>query len=156
MALAGRITEDNYKEVSDGETVWRAVRANCMEIKSIHPMQLSSQAFRCTSRKPSVDRALIQENPEATQFSDSDGVVQLLVKEVRDLGASVTGKGKVEYAVDVLADPLESNGSHAQIVCNPKVQSSAFKRLLECLARLAAESPWVIEPDHGEFEAGQN
>lgn len=116
-------------------------------------------AFNDPSREPSVDRAVIRADAQQTRVAIQDGVISLKVSAIRRLGPIPQyGKGgkpakdaegkPIEYAVNVIADPVHGNCAHGLIVMDPSTASGgSFRRLKDGLARLATEAGWTIEPN---------
>lgn len=156
---AAAIAEDR---VLDEEILYRRVLDNpqhyTIEGKVV---RVSASAFSDRHRRPSVDRKAICGGPEWTQESPENGVVRITAGAVRGIGdlkslVEVAGppksKSTTTYKVDVVPAPVKDepsqrdNAAHAEIRSHPNwVSDSAFKRLLERLARIAATS-WEILP----------
>lgn len=149
--------------VEDDEILYRSVslkRDQCVHDGNGN-WRLSSQAFTDSSLKPSVDRAcLCKHDPRHAQKSPEDGIVSLLtldVRNIKDFKQTVNGKPKIDenrqelmHAFDVIHDPKTThpeNPAHALITASPGYASkSAFKRLIERLARMAGGRGWEIIP----------
>ena len=157
MGLVERMTQDN---VSDKEELYRNVRGEGADEYFYDPttghLIIESKAFLDRDTDPSVDPAQLKNfDPEQSRIRGKDGVVTLLTRKVRQIGDVVTndGKGgKVNHAVDVLADPTPQNEAHARIVVKPKFfgsdgkKNKAFRLLRIALARLATQRGWTLEP----------
>ena len=144
-------------KVEDDEGLYRSVPKECFSIAD-GPLRLSSTAFNDPSKKPSVDRAkLCGSDPAYTKKKPTDGVVSLTALSVRQIADVVqndkNGNLELAHSVDVIADPVKDNPvlpdnlAHALIVANPAFQSTGvFKKLKECLARIASLGGWLVEP----------
>jgi len=84
-----------------------------------------------------------------------DGVVALAVADIQDIGDLTQTKKEpghpeevIPLTVDVVADPVPGNTSHAVIITSPPVgkSSRAFERLKDSLARLASKAGWAVIP----------
>jgi hypothetical protein len=109
---------------------------------------VSENAYYDSKKQPSVDRALIREfEPQQTRFNESDAVVSLVTKEVRDIKTIFqnTPSGKptgAPYDFDVIWRPVEDdpdpkvrdNLSHSQIESDRQLSSGPFNRLMLLLS----------------------
>ena len=93
-----------------------------------------------------------------SKLSDTDGVVSLMVVDVRAIGTVKTkaqDTDAVVHAVDVIYDPTPENPAHSKIVVSPEFfgtkskQKNVFKLLQLALAELAEKNGWTVEPSHG-------
>ncbi len=113
-------------------------------------IRISSQAFADRNQRPSVDRARLRNlDPSRTQLDPTDGVISLLVGDVRaiDTLQQPDVHGNIsQVAVDVEHVPLPDNHAHAEIYTVPPATKSAFRRLRERLTQLANQHPWEIKP----------
>jgi len=143
--------------IADDEILYRRVQAGRGLYKVLPDgrVQFSSQAFLDPRKRPSVDRAILQ-NYEAqrSKIDRSDGVTSIVAHEVRAIKDLVRydEKGKVIvhiFAVDVEPVPLLDNQAHAEIVMHPAfaVNDGAFKKLRERLAILANQRQWAAPPE---------
>ncbi len=144
--------------VGDDEQLFRRVRDRvgdqlcCQVIDGRIVFQHA--AFNDPKKTPSVDRAVLKcgFDPQLSRLSECDGIVALEAAQIRRLGpiSKLDERAKPtedKYEVNVTADPILGNCSHALVVMSPsKPSSGSFKRLKEGLARLATESGWTIEP----------
>ena len=150
---------NNNDFVRDNEVLYRSVREQYGEEYSYDDkgtLKISSEAFRDRDRKPSVDRAELRGfNPSLSKLSDTDGVVSLMVVDVRAIGTVKTkaqDANAVVHAVDVIYDPTPENPAHSKIVVRPDFfgsknkQRNVFKLLQLALAELAEKSGWTVEP----------
>ena len=146
--------------VLDHELIYRAVR----DTSDHHVcdaegrlLRLGNSAFNDPERKPSVDRATLQQGgPVLSRRNPSDGVVTLCAVEVRSVSSVVTNNAKGEplhtHAVDVKHIPELTNYSHAQIESAPAVASDgAWKKLKEALCRIAMTRGWSATPESGRI-----
>ncbi|WP_283745864.1 hypothetical protein [Sideroxydans sp. CL21] len=150
--------------VEDEEILYRSIsfkRNQCARDANGN-LRLSSQSFTDPSLQPSVDRARLFDNdPCRAQKSPEDGIVSLVTIDVRNIKdfRQTTDKGKPKtdengqelmHAFDVIPDPVTThpvNPAHALITSSPGYTGkSAFKRLIERLARLAENRGWIITP----------
>jgi hypothetical protein len=149
--------------VSDNEIIYRCVfhGRNLYRTKN-GQLQISSQAFADRNQMPSVDRALLRNHqPSQTQKSSDDGVLSLVVLDVRQIDTvrQLDAKGNLvqQHKIDVVPDPTigkvgeADNPAHAEIRPTPAYQTkSVFKKLQESLAKLATErieqKGWEILP----------
>lgn len=143
--------------VLDEEMVLRSVRNDplCFSVDAAGQLaRLSHSAFNDRSKEPSVDRLnLLAHGPTATKKGPTDGVVSLLVADVRKISSVVSFDEKqrpvAQHAVDVVHDPLAENYAHALVRTAPAVQGDgAFRKLKEALCRIALQSGqgWVVQP----------
>ena len=149
--------------VEDDEILYRSVsfKRNQCVLDENGAWRLSSQAFTDSSLKPSVDRAcLCEHEPSRAQKSPEDGIASLIALEVRNIkDFKQTNNGKpltdengqeLRHAFDVIHDPITTqpeNPAHALIIATPGYSGkSAFKRLIERLARIAEKRDWLITP----------
>jgi len=114
---------------------------------------LSSNAFNCKQRRPSVDRANLRPNLRESQFEPTDGLLHLVAAEVRAVCVPREGEVPGDYGIDVVERPLTAtdlygpNPSHACIETNPVLANDKrFRRLKIALAILAETRPWLIAP----------
>lgn len=100
--------------------------------------------------RPSVDLAMLcNHDPVHTQMDSTDGVIELIIGRVRQIKniRKIAGNDTIEYDIDVIPRPKESNEAHAQIEPSPEFSSgSTFKKLKERLAILVSEAGWKIQP----------
>lgn len=136
--------------VEDDELLFRRVehRGPGYQLRANREPRISSQAFTDRKMEPSLDRATLCGGPESTQGEQSNGVVRLVARMIREINAveQRDPKGKVEftYKFDVVPVPLPQNPAHAEVHAAPAYRSkSGFRRLLEQLAWLAE---WEIPP----------
>jgi len=132
-------------DVANDEELYRNVRKSACRIDDEVP-QLSSTAFNCPQKKPSVDRASHRTSAAESQKSPSDGIAVLIAEEVRAIELANTDAPPNNYVIDVWARPLPENAAHAQIEAEPDLTGSRFVRLKERLVLLAARRRWVIRP----------
>jgi len=141
--------------VKDDELIYRRVACNTQSPVEFYRVEngilrVSSQAFRDREKRPSVDlAALCSSNPAHTQIDPTDGVIELIIGRVRQIKniRKIVGNDTIEYDIDVIPRPIESNEAHAQIEPSPEFSSgSTFKKLQERLARLASDAGWKIYP----------
>ncbi|MCY1204296.1 hypothetical protein D9M68_356920 [compost metagenome] len=139
--------------VGDEEIVYRRIQNNSgcyLEVSG--SLRLSKSAFNDPAQKPSVDRAaLLGNDPARSQTQPDQGIVSLVVRDVRRISDVVTTDQNqnviTHHAVDVVADPVAGNPAHAQVVVHPLFGSKRpFDRLKESLARLASQRGWEIPP----------
>lgn len=141
--------------VNDGEILHRRIFRDDITAER----RLSSTAFNDRGRKPSVNRATLSGSPAATQESPTDGVVQLVTNDVRQVSVLRDPKSKEVPApvhnVDVVERPiaadnpegLPENPAHAQVEASPEfLTDSRFRKLKEALALLAEKHGFLIEP----------
>ena len=117
---------------------------------------ISSQAFSDRGLKPSVDRAILNNNdPSKTQINPRDGVVSLLTSKIRKIDEvkkqSQNSENLTVYKIDVVHRPTTTNFAHAQIEPSPEYETkNIFKKLTHSLAFLATqrikEYGWEIDP----------
>jgi hypothetical protein len=117
---------------------------------------INSQAFSDKGQKPSVDRAILNNNdPSKTQLNLRDGVVSLLTSQIRKIDKvkkqSQDGEDLTVYKIDVVHRPTETNFAHAQIEPSPEYETkNVFRKLTHSLAFLATqrirEYGWEIDP----------
>lgn len=146
--------------IDDSETLYRRIPygRNLYEVQSDGTIRFSSQAFSDPHFRPSVDRAeLCQHNPGYTQLKLSDGVISLIVSDVRFIDSVVqkdqNGNVVQSFTVDVEHVPivnhptLSNNIAHAEIhTIPPCPNKGVFRKLSEKLALLAGKRQWEIEP----------
>lgn len=147
--------------VEDAEQLFRRVaNVSGMYVETGDGLRLSSSAFNDAGRQPSVDRALLRDgDPNRSKTSATQGIAMLLTREVRAIAEVVQrdsrGGTRFVYTIDVIASPIEPdneahpdyNPAHALIVSAPAFESEGtFKRLKECLARLASQHGWLVRP----------
>ena len=109
-------------------------------------------AFRDRYKQPSLDRAELRNfNPLLSKMSDTDGIVSLVVGEVR--GLPNEDIELVDHTIDVIYMPTMENPAHSQIIMTPTSSISktrekkAFKSLQKALARLANLRGWTLKPN---------
>lgn len=119
---------------------------------------ISSQAFSDRWLKPSVDRAVLNNNdPSKTQINPRDGIVSLLTSKIRKIDEvkrqSQDGENLTVYEIDVVHRPTPTNFAHAQIEPSPELETkdkNIFRKLTRSLAFLATqrirEYGWEIDP----------
>lgn len=137
--------------IADAEILYRRVLSDSkFTTLDSGTLFVAPAAFFDRNKQPSVDRAtLCNHDPSYAQADDErTGVVQLVALDVRNLELRKEGNNPVEYAADVIADPIALNPAHAEIRTDPTISSSkVFKRLRTGLAILANQHGWLIEPD---------
>lgn len=145
--------------VVDEDLLYRRVRHDWTVVDG-DAVRLTSQAFNDRLFKPSVNRCSIWPDPVCSKVDASDGVVQLLAGEVRQIGGVVHNPAaaidqQVAYKLEVIARPialdnaegLPENPSHAQIESDPMVESrSRFDKIKDALSRLAERRPYAVNP----------
>lgn len=102
-------------------------------------------AFNDSSEKPSVNRASIRPDPEFVKQRICDGVVTLVVGDVRAINVPIAN-GSNDFVVDVKHCPESHNPSHAQIESEPMPSGSRFRKIKERLAKLASIAGWTCPP----------
>jgi hypothetical protein len=144
--------------VGDDEQLYRRVQEHvggqfCYQVDGDRIVFLHA-AFNDAQKRPSVDSAILKcrRDPHLSRRSAEDGIVSLQAAAIRRLGIPKhKDKGKStgeKYDVDVTADPVSGNCSHALVVMSPSTAGSGtFRRLKEGLARLATEAGWKVEPN---------
>ncbi len=145
--------------VTDDELLYRSIPYTKLKdyIQQTNDgIAISSQAFSDRGLKPSVDRAILNENdPSKTQINLRDGVVSLLTSKIRKIDEvkkqSQDGENLIVYKIDVVHRPTETNFAHAQIEPSPEYETkNIFKKLTRSLAFLATqrirEYGWEIAP----------
>ena len=145
--------------VTDDELLYRSIPYTKLKdyIQQTNDgIAISSQAFSDRGLKPSVDRAILNENdPSKTQINLRDGVVSLLTSKIRKIDEvkkqSQDGEDLIVYKIDVVHRPTETNFAHAQIEPSPEYETkNIFKKLTRSLAFLATqrirEYGWEIAP----------
>jgi hypothetical protein len=150
---------DKNNFIRDDEVLYRSVRGKYGEEYSydnIGKLKISSEAFRDRERKPSVDRAELNEfNPSLSKRNDTDGIVSLITADVRAIGTVKTknqNADAIAHAVDIIYDPIPENPAHSKIVVSPEFlgsknkQRNVFKLLQLALAELAEKNGWTLEP----------
>lgn len=84
-------------------------------------------------------------------MSDTDGIVSLVVGEVR--GLPNEDIELADHTIDVIYMPTMENPAHSQIIMIPTCSISktrekkAFKSLQKALARLANLKGWTLKPN---------
>lgn len=140
--------EHLYRRVPNDSTMFKMVEGR---------LRLSSGAFNDPAstngeKRPSVDRAALRNHdPNAAKTHPTQGVVGLVAVEVRAIRAvtKTDSSGNTVYThdVDVVADPLPTNASHALVTVTPGFESRRpFDRLKDSLARLAEQQGWLVAP----------
>jgi hypothetical protein len=116
--------------VGDDEQLYRRVQESvggqlCYQVVGDRIVFLHA-AFNDPQKRPSVDRATLKyrEDPHLSRRSAKDGIVSLQAAAIRRLGPipKLNERGKPtseEYGVDVIADCLPGNCSHALVVMSP-------------------------------------
>lgn len=139
--------------IGDEEILYRCVfHGNNVYEMTGNILTVKSQAFTDRNHRPSVDLASrCDSNPCHTQKSDKDGVVSLIVKNVRAIDEVVQndpkGNPEFSYKIDVIYRPLDENFAHAQIEPSPEYRNpKPFRKLLASLAYLANQREWEILP----------
>lgn len=141
--------------ISDEEVIYRCVFYPKAYSLENGVWRISSMAFADKNSQPSVDRACLRNyNPRSTQVSPDDGVVGLVVGEVRLIKVPQNdSKGNLVqiYEIDVKHRPREENISHSQIEPSPNYSSkNPFRKVRERLAELAnlriQAHGWEVEP----------
>lgn len=141
--------------VLDEEDLFRSVRDDpqCFGWDANRKaLRLSHSSFNDPDKQPSVDRAGLQSSgPQATRFTETDGVVVMTASQVRAVRGLKTcdakGKALHDHDVDVHHAPEEHNYSHALIKTVPQaVSDGTFKRLKEALCRIAEGRGWAYPP----------
>ena len=158
---------DQSTPLANDEVIFRRVlpRRNHYS-RDGNSLRVSSQAFSDEGMKPSVDRERVVKDlggPTYTQQSPENGVLQLLVQDVRSIPKLkvMNERGKPvkperEHAADVLPAPIKGdpvlpdNPAHCEITLMPQLApESVFRRLQEKLARMATKkgnAAWAIVP----------
>ena len=144
--------------IGDDEQLYRRIRESigeqlCYQVVGGR-IVFSPAAFNDPKKRPSVDRAILKcgGDPHLSRQSALDGIVSLQAADIRRLGPipKMNEKRKPtgdNYNVDVTADPVSGNCSHALVVMSPSTPGSGtFMRLKEGLSRLATEEGWTVEP----------
>ena len=138
------MAQENH--VEDDEELYRSIREGQYTIEN-GILRPNSQAFSDRYKKPSVDRAnLVGNDPEQSKKSETDGVVSIVVTQVRETTIE-------DYQLNVISRPiinhetLPDNPAHAQIEPNKEYTSDKhFRKVIQRLSRLAEERGWLIEP----------
>ena len=137
--------------VGDAETLYRTVRdvPQNFPISADGTRRVSSQVYTDRLMRPSVDRAMQRGNdPTASQFASSDGVLQIATAAIRAISENrndANGRIVAVYVADVEAVPLPENPAHAEIYGVPPFDNkSVFRRVCE---RLVQDSAWAIVPE---------
>lgn len=145
-------TSEGRSIIGDAEIVLRSIRDQSGEYTFRDGiLRVSTTAFNDRDRKPSVDREIIRVIPALAKKSDTDGVLSLVVSDVRLISNVKTndpkGRPVAEHSVDVTPDPIDGNVSHCLIICRPALHNeTVFKKLKEALARLAERGGWRVPP----------
>ena len=121
--------------VGDNEQLYRRVQEHvdrqlCYRVDGDRIVFLHA-AFNDPQKRPSVDRAVLKyrQDPHLSRRSAEDGIVSLKAAAIRRLGpiSKLNEKGKPaedKYDVDVTADPVPGNCSHALVVMSPSTAGS--------------------------------
>lgn len=142
--------------VADEEDLYRRVppasgNSLCYQVDNGRVI-FKTGAFNDSAKRPSVDRATFRQfDPNRTRRTAEDGVVVLRAEAIRKLGPMTQSddRGKLvsKHLVDVSPEPIFfSNCSHAEVISQPELGSSGFKRLKDALVRLANEASWHVQP----------
>ena len=142
--------------VQDDEILYRSIRGeegNEYTTKSSGKPEFNEEAFKARNRKPSVDRAKLRDHPALSLLSETDGIVSLIVHQVRAIKSVTKPEDKEPvYVVDVIYAPAMENPAHSEIIVIPeffgsnKKRKYAYKLLRIALALLANENGWTLEP----------
>ena len=149
--------------VWDDEELYRSVRGAPEAEEYIFDrgkLRIRSNAFRDTSKKPSVDRAKLKEfNPFCSKLSNTDGIVSLIASDIRAIKEveTKTADRDATHVVDVIYDPNPKsnpeNYAHSQIIVDPEFfdtdskKKKTFNKLQKALARLATKRGWTLAPN---------
>lgn len=141
----------SLEEVGDDEILYRRFQIGHYKTCQLTGNKvISSQAFSDKTRQVSVDRAKInQHNPDRTKFLVTDGVVELITREVRGISNISKNDGKGNplqlQTLVVTPDPIKDdpelpdNPAHALISSTPDYNNRAvFNKVIEALALIAA------------------
>ena len=118
--------------------------------------QVDSHAFMDRAKQISVDRAkLCNFEPTFTQDKNSsNGVVQLVAQDIREIDHIDHGTTHACYGFDIVPAPIknhpsiEDNFAHAEIWSDPQNMSKGvFRRLRRALAVIANNYGWLILPE---------
>ncbi len=142
--------------VRNEEKLYRSVRGEIeydeYSINDTGEYIIQPAAFRDRNKQPSVDRAKLRDfNPSLSKLSGTDGIVSLIVGEVRCLPKNDIEL--IDHTIDVVYMPTMENPAHSQIMITPKSSISktrakkAFKSLQKALARLANLKGWALKPN---------
>ena len=138
--------------VTDEEKLYRRVRRNsdAFQVLQDGKYRVTSQAFGDRkAMQPLVDRAILRGNdPKNSRIDLDDYVLSLFAGSVRsEVSVARMRDGVMQSCVvDVVADPMLENPSHAVITAVPTfeiTEDKLFKRLKQALAALAG---WEIGP----------
>lgn len=141
--------------VQGDEILYRSIRGeegNEYSTRSDGKPEFNEEAFKARNRKPSVDRAKLRDHPSLSLLSQTDGIVSLIVGQVRAIKSVEKPEGKDAYAVDVIFAPTMENPAHAEIIVIPeyfgsnKKRKHAYKLLRIALAVIATKNGWTLEP----------
>ncbi len=143
--------------VADDEILYRSIPVKTgYDYSSDGQLNFSSSAFQDRYQKPSVDRAkLCNNDPKHTQQKPTDGVIKLIVGEIREEIVEVESTPLRQYALDVIPDPIEAsslqkaNLAHALIISNPQYHNdTGFRKAQRRLAYIATQNnpSWLIPP----------
>ena len=150
------MTANNRKEkIKNDEQIYRRIDVNSSSIPdaqkkyvyhSENEIEIKPRAFN--GDRPSVDLArLTNFNPKDTQKEKENGVVYLIVGDVRELDVR-------HHTVDVKHKPIPENRAHSEIVIIPKPNApetrsqkdKALQDLRENLALLIDDNNWLLKP----------
>jgi hypothetical protein len=158
---------DNVEScLTDDEILYRSVRGgedhDEYEYDDFGNLIIKPEAFKDRNKEPSVDRAKLRNyNPALSKLSSTDGIVELLTGDVREIGnvESTKDDKKKLHSVDVIYKPVTAiedipeNLAHSEVTVSPqffgndKKQKKAFKLLRISLARLATQKGWLVAPN---------
>jgi hypothetical protein len=144
---------DPRAHVDDTELLYHAVRRAHFTRHSETDVTVSANAYSDPETKPSVDRAHMRDfEPQRTRFNESDGIVSLITKNVRDINDvfQYTASGQPTgdpYVYDVIWRPVKDDPSpnvrdnlaHAQIEADRAMNDGTFKRLRRALALMSSK-----------------
>ena len=148
---------DKNDYVRDNEELYRSVRGKLEDKEYMltdGKLRILPKAFSDKHRKPSVDRAILRDNPSLSRLKDTDGIISLIAGDVRALGAveTKTEDKEIIHAVDVIYAHTPENPAHSKIAVTPEFfgstnkQKFAFRLLRIALAALATKSGWTLRP----------
>src|SRR5216683_84497 len=153
---------NNNDFVDDDEMLYRRISSRQHAVSPLYEyrddgtIRIHSTAFSSRDFRISVDRAKLHDyNPQKAQEDESDGVVSLLTRDIRNivgLARKVAGGCEVQFRIDVEPVPLPENAAHAEIYAIPGFDydsKTVFRKLRERLVQLAEER-WALLPDKQE------
>ena len=148
--------------VWDDEELYRSIRSDLKAEEYIYDngkLRIRSNAFRDIGKKPSVDRAKLREfTPFLSQLSETDGIVSLIVEDIRKIIDVETNSENrsIRHIIDVIYEPnpisSPDNYAHSQIVVDPEYFGTGskikktFYKLQKSLARIATIRGWTLPP----------